>query len=56
MLDTVSYLVQGVYNTWAQRQMAGALFIDVKNIFDHIAAARLIEWIIELGVDQDLIQ
>jgi hypothetical protein len=42
-LDTVSCLIQGVHNTWAQRQLAGALFIDVKRAFNHVAAARLIE-------------
>jgi hypothetical protein len=41
---------------WAQRQIAGAFFIDVKSIFNHVAVARLIEWMIELEVDQDLIQ
>jgi hypothetical protein len=50
-LDTVGCLVQGVHNAWAQRQLAGALFMDVKGAFDHVAAARLIEWMIELGVD-----
>jgi hypothetical protein len=29
--------------------------MDVKEAFDHVAAARLIEWMIELGVDWDLI-
>ena len=55
-LDAVGCLVQGVHNAWAQRQLAGALFMDVKGAFDHVAAARLIEWMMELGVDQDLIQ
>jgi hypothetical protein len=55
-LDTVSCLVQGVHNAWAQKQLAEALFIDVKKAFNHVAAARLIEWMMELGVDQDLIQ
>jgi hypothetical protein len=42
-LDAVSCLVQGVHNAWAQRQIAGALFMDVKSAFDHVAAARLIK-------------
>jgi hypothetical protein len=43
VLDTVSCLVQEVHNTWAQRQIAEALFMDVKETFDHVAAARLIK-------------
>jgi hypothetical protein len=51
MLDTVSCLIQRVHNAWAQRQLVGAFFIDVKRVFDYVAAARLIEWMMELGVD-----
>jgi hypothetical protein len=43
MLNTVSCLIQKVYNVWAQRQLAGAFFIDVKKAFNHVAAARLIK-------------
>ena len=42
-LDAVGCLFQGVHNAWAQRQLAGALFINVKGAFNHVAAARLIE-------------
>jgi hypothetical protein len=30
--------------------------MDVKRAFNHAAAVRLIEWMMELEVDQDLIQ
>ena len=38
-IDTAALLIQKVQEVWQSRKIAGALFMDVKKVFDHIFRA-----------------
>ncbi|KAL1978972.1 hypothetical protein VTN96DRAFT_7858 [Rasamsonia emersonii] len=54
-IDAVACLIQEVHQGWGQKQLAGALFMDVKGAFDHVDPAKLVRRMGELGIDGDLI-
>ncbi|KAL2012391.1 hypothetical protein VTN00DRAFT_5109 [Thermoascus crustaceus] len=54
-IDAVACLIQEVHQAWGQKQLAGALFMDVKGAFDHVDPAKLVKRMRELGIDGDLI-
>jgi hypothetical protein len=47
--------VQEVHEAWARLELAGALLMDVKGAFDHVAPSRLTDRMLEFRVDGDLI-
>lgn len=54
-IDAVACLIQKVHQGWGQKQLAGALFMDVNEAFDHVNPAKLVRRMGELGLDGDLI-
>lgn len=55
-IDTVACLIHRVQESWAEKKLAAALFMDVKGAFDHVSRVRLIERMMELEIDGDLIR
>jgi ribonuclease HI len=55
-VDAVACLIQRVHQEWAQKQLAAALFMDVKGAFDHVSSSKLVERMRELRVDGDLVR
>ena len=54
-IDAVSVLVHRVQESWEEKKLAGALFMDVKGAFDHVSRSQLLRRMIELGIDGDLV-
>ena len=52
MVATFVYTVQ---EKWQEKKLAAALFIDVKEAFDHVSKDQLPTRMIELGIDSDLV-
>ena len=44
-----------IQESWEEKKLAAALFMDVKGAFDHVSKAQLITRMIELGIDGDLV-
>lgn len=55
-IDAVASLVPKVQEFWAEKKLAAALFMDVKGAFHRVSSTRLVERMIEIGIDGDLIQ
>ena len=55
-IDKVASLVHKVQELWEEKKLAVALFIDIKKAFDHVSRIRLVEKMIELGVNGDMIR
>lgn len=54
-IDAVIFLIQEVHQGWGQKQLAGPLFMDVRDAFDHMDPAKLVRRMGKLGIDGDLI-
>lgn len=54
-IDAVACLIHEVHQGWRQKQLAGALFLDVKGAFDHVDPTGLVRRMGELGIDGDLV-
>ena len=55
-IDAVASLVYKIEESWAEKKLAAALFMDVKGAFDHVSKTKLVERMMELGIDGDLIR
>ena len=55
-IDVVASLVHTVSESWAEKKLATALFIDIKRAFDHVSKTSLVKKMIKLGIDGDLIR
>lgn len=55
-IDAVASLVHKVQEFWVEKKLAAALFMDVKGAFDHVSKTRLVERMIEIGIDGALIK
>ena len=55
-INAVAALVHKMQKCWEKKKLAAALFLDVKRAFNHISKNRLIERMIDMGVDRDLIK
>ena len=55
-VDAVTCLIQKVHEAWGQKQLAAALFMDVKAAFNHVASSKLTDCMLELDVNRDLVQ
>ena len=54
-VDTIILLIHEIQNRWKKGEKAAALFIDVKNAFNHVSGKKLAEKMINLKVDGDLV-
>lgn len=54
-IDVAGCLVQQVQEGWGQKQLIGALFIDVKGAFLHVHPGKLVEALGAAGLDNNLI-
>lgn len=54
-IDAVATLVSPVQESWQEKKLAAALFMDVKGTFDHVSKAQVITRMIELGIDGSLV-
>lgn len=54
-IDTTALLIQKVQKAFENWKIVGALFIDVKEGFDYVFWAKLVQKISDLGIDNDLI-
>lgn len=55
-VDAVACLIQSAHEAWRQELLMGALFMDVKGIFDNVNPGRLVARMIELGLGGDLVR
>ena len=55
VIDTIILLIYEVQGRWKKSEKIVALFIDVKNAFDHVFKKKLAERITNLGLDENLV-
>ena len=48
-------MIHKVHKIWEDKQIASALLMDVKGVFDHVSQAKLVQRMADLGIDDDLI-
>ncbi|ODM14621.1 hypothetical protein SI65_09966 [Aspergillus cristatus] len=49
--DAVGCLIEEVHQSWAAKQLAATLFMDIKGAFDHVNAALLVNRLEAMGLD-----
>ena len=54
-IDAAALMIHKVHKTWEDKQIAGALLMDVKGAFDYVSRAKLVQRMKELDIDDDLI-
>ena len=54
-IDVIILFIYEVQGRWKKGEKTTALFIDVKNAFDHVSKKKLAERITNLGFNEDLI-
>lgn len=54
-IDAAALMIHKVHKTREEKQIAGALLMDVKGAFDYVSQVRLIQKMSDLGIDDDLI-
>lgn len=54
-INVLSALVYMVQEIWENKKLAGALFMDIKEVFDHVSRSQLLKRMIELGIKGDLV-
>ena len=54
-IDAAALMIHKVHEIWEDKQIAGALLMDVKGAFDHVSRAKLVQRMADLGIDDDLI-
>ena len=54
-VDTIILLIHKVQRRWKKGEKAIALFIDIKDAFDHVSKKKLAEKITDLSIDKDLV-
>ena len=54
-IDTITLFIYEVQGRQKKGEKVAALFIDVKNAFDHVFKKKLIERIINLRLDENLV-
>ena len=53
-VNAVACLIQKIHEVWDQKQLAAALFMNVKTVFDHVASSKLTDHMLKLDVNGDL--
>ena len=54
-INTIALLIHEVQNRWKKGEKTVALFINVKDAFDHVSRKKLAEKRTNLGLDKDLV-
>ena len=54
-IDVVGSFVYEVKQRWAGKKLAAALFMDVKETFDHVSKTQVVARILELQIEGDFI-
>ena len=54
-IDAAALMIDKLHKVWEDRQIAGALLMDVKGAFDYVSRAKLVQRMKDLGIDDDLI-
>ena len=54
-VDVVAVLVHQIQTAWNRRQFIEALFMDVKETFDHVSRRKLVQQMKELNIDNNWI-
>src|SRR6267378_4077628 len=54
-IDAVACLIQEVHEAWGEKRLAGTLLMDVKGAFPNTNPSRLIQCMVEVGIDGDLV-
>ena len=54
-IDAIFVLVHKIQELWEEKKLVGAIFIDIKGVFDYISKNQLLRHMIELGIDKNLI-
>ena len=49
-------LIQEVHGAWGEMGLAGTLLMDVKGAFPNSNPSRLIQYMVEVGIDGDLVR
>ena len=55
IIKAISVLIYKVQESGEEKKLVGALFINVKSAFDHILRNQLLRYMIELGINKDLV-
>jgi hypothetical protein len=56
IVDVAGCLTEDFYQSWTKGKIAGAILMDVKEAFDHVARTRLTKRLEELKADPQLIR
>ena len=54
-IDAITTLVYVVQESWEEKMLAAALFLDVKGAFDYVSKEHLFTRMVELGTDRDFV-
>ena len=54
-IDAAAVMIHKVHGIWKDKQIAGALLMDVKGAFDYVSRTKLVQRMRDLGIDDDLI-
>ena len=54
-IDAVATLVHNVQETWEEKKLAAALFMDVKGAFDNVSKGQLLNQMIKLEIDGNIV-
>lgn len=54
-IDVAALIIHKVHEIWENKQIAGALLLDIKGAFDHVSQAKLVQRMADLGIENDLI-
>ena len=54
-INAVAYLMQDIHQVWIQKQLAGALFLDVKGTFPYTSLKRLMQRMEKMEINTDLL-
>lgn len=54
-IDALASLVYKVESCWAKKKLVATLFMNFKELFNHVLKIRLAKEIIKLGINGDLI-
>ena len=54
-IDAAALMIHKVQKIWEDKQIAGALLMDIKGAFDYVSRAKLVQRMKDLSIDNDLI-
>lgn len=54
-IDVLSVLIHIVEEEWESKKLANTLFMDIKGAFEYLSRNQLFKYMIELGIDRNLV-